>query len=35
MRADNLGMQRAVEKVGFTLTPGAAGDVIRAEMRLA
>ena len=35
MRADNVGMQRAVEKVGFTLTPGAAGDVIRAEMRLA
>lgn len=34
MRADNLGMRRAAEKVGFTISPGAAEDVIRAEMRL-
>ncbi|MFH1475481.1 MAG: GNAT family N-acetyltransferase, partial [Chloroflexota bacterium] len=35
MRAENVGMRRAVEKVGFTLRPGATDDVVRAEMRLA
>jgi acetyltransferase len=35
MRADNVGMRRAAEKVGFTIVPGAAEDVVRAEMRLA
>ncbi len=34
MRADNVGMRRAAEKIGFTVTPGAAEDVVRAEMRL-
>ena len=35
MRAENVGMRRAAEKVGFTIVPGAAADVLRAEMRLA
>jgi len=35
MRADNAGMRRAAEKVGFTILPTATDDVIRAEMRLA
>jgi acetyltransferase len=35
MRANNVGMRRAAEKVGFTLAPGATEDVVRAEMRLA
>jgi acetyltransferase len=35
MRADNVGMRRAAEKVGFTIIPGAVEDVVRAEMRLA
>ena len=35
MRADNAGMRRAAEKVGFTIFPGASEDVVRAEMRLA
>jgi len=35
MRANNVGMRRAAEKVGFTLAPGASADVVRAEMRLA
>ena len=35
MRADNDGMRRAAEKVGFELTAGSAEEIIRAEMRLA
>jgi hypothetical protein len=35
MRADNDGMRRAAEKVGFELVPGSSEEVIRAEMRLA
>ena len=35
MRADNAGMRRAAEKVGFTIFPGASEDMVRAEMRLA
>ena len=35
MRAENLGMRSAAEKVGFTLAPGAADGIVRAEMRLA
>jgi acetyltransferase len=35
MRAENVGMRRAAEKVGFTLRPGATEEVVRAEMRLA
>ncbi len=35
MRADNVGMRRAAEKVGFAIVPGPAEDVVHAEMRLA
>ena len=35
MRADNVSMRRAAEKVGFTIRRGATEDLIRAEMRLA
>ncbi|HSW41709.1 MAG TPA: bifunctional acetate--CoA ligase family protein/GNAT family N-acetyltransferase [Patescibacteria group bacterium] len=35
MRATNLGIRRAAEKVGFTIVPGTAADVLRAEMLLA
>ena len=35
MRAENMGMRRAAEKVGFTMSPGATDEVVRAEMRLA
>jgi hypothetical protein len=35
MRADNDGMRRAAEKVGFTFAPGSTEEVIRAEMPLA
>jgi len=35
MRADNVGMRRAAEKVGFTIRRGATEGHIRAEMRLA
>jgi acetyltransferase len=35
MRADNDGMRRAAEKVGFELMAGSAEEIIRAEMRLA
>ena len=34
MRADNLAMRRAAEKVGFAIVPGPVEDVIHAEMRL-
>jgi acetyltransferase len=34
MRADNVAMRRAAEKVGFAIVPGASEDVIHAEMRL-
>jgi acetyltransferase len=34
MRADNVSMRRAAEKVGFTIRPGAMEDVLHAEMRL-
>jgi acetyltransferase len=34
MRADNAGMRRAAEKVGFAIVPGAAEDVVHAELRL-
>ena len=34
MRADNAGMRRAAEKVGFMIVPGPAEDVVHAEMRL-
>jgi acetyltransferase len=35
MRADNVSMRRAAEKVGFTIRRGATEGLIRAEMRLA
>ncbi len=35
MRADNLGMQRTAEKVGFAIVPGADAQFVHAEMRLA
>ena len=35
MRATNTGMRRVSEKLGFTIHPTAADDVLRAEMRLA
>ncbi len=35
MRADNAGMRRAAEKVGFTIGPGAREDVLHAEIKLA
>jgi acetyltransferase len=34
MRADNLAMRRAAEKVGFAIAPGPTEDVVHAEMRL-
>jgi acetyltransferase len=34
MRADNIAMRRAAEKVGFAIVPGAVEDVVHAEMRL-
>jgi acetyltransferase len=34
MRADNDGMRRAAEKVGFDLRPRPSEGVVRAEMRL-
>ena len=34
MRADNVAMRRAAEKVGFTIVPGPVEDVVHAEMRL-
>ncbi len=34
MRADNTGMRRAAEKVGFAMSPGPTDDVVHAEMRL-
>jgi acetyltransferase len=34
MRSDNLAMRRVAEKVGFTIVPGPADDVLRAVMHL-
>ena len=35
LRADNEGMRRAAEKVGFGFSAGPTDEVIRAEMQLA
>ncbi len=35
LRADNEGMRRAAEKVGFAFVPGSTEELLRAEMRLA
>ena len=35
MRADNIGMRKAAENVGFTVVPSADGEVVHAAMRLA
>jgi acetyltransferase len=34
MRAENVGMRKASERLGFTVTPGSTDVVVRAEMRL-
>jgi acetyltransferase len=34
MRAENVGMRTASERVGFTIGPGATDELVRAEMRL-
>jgi hypothetical protein len=34
MRAENTGMRKASERLGFTITAGSTDDVVRAEMQL-
>ena len=34
MRAENLAMRKASERLGFTITAGASDEVVRAELQL-
>ena len=34
MRTGNIGMRKASERLGFTITPGSTDEVVRAEMQL-
>jgi hypothetical protein len=34
MRAENVGMRKASERLGFTITPGSTDTIVRAEMQL-